>query len=69
MEFKNVNIEKSGASKFQMNRFTKASFEKLNDLLRPGGRWIWRTSEGTYIRAKHGPIGVELDRINQLNEQ
>jgi len=25
--------------------------------------------QGTYIRAKHGPIGVELDRINQLNEQ
>ena len=25
--------------------------------------------QGTYIRAKHGPIGVELDRINQQNEQ
>ena len=34
-----------------------------------GGRWIWRTSQGPYIRAKHGPIGVELDRINQQNEQ
>jgi len=25
--------------------------------------------QGTYIRAKHGPIGVELDRINQLKER
>ena len=25
--------------------------------------------QGTYIRAKHGPIGVELDRIDQQNEQ
>lgn len=25
--------------------------------------------QGQYIRAKHGPIGVELYRINQQNEQ
>ena len=25
--------------------------------------------QGQYIRAKHGPIGVELDRIDQQNEQ
>lgn len=37
--------------------------------IRNGGRWIWRTSQGTYIRAKHGQIGVELDRLNQQNEQ
>jgi len=33
-------------------------------------RQIWNSYQlGPYIRAKHGPIGVELDRINQLNEQ
>lgn len=37
--------------------------------LKRGSRWIWRTSQGPYIRAKHGPIGVELDLINQQKEQ
>jgi translation elongation factor P/translation initiation factor 5A len=49
------------------NPYPNVSFSEKK--LKAGRRWIWRTSEGTYIRAKHGPIGVELDRINQQNEQ